>query len=142
MNATELQSKLLRDHAHIGGKVGVLRSLAAQVLRGDEELGGALQLKGRELEQHLIRHMDWEEEVLLPVLRQSGVHNAEVADVLSKDHEIQRTRLAESLVALSAANRQAPDLATEVLNLLHWIDRDMRTEEARLVECLAPSAME
>ena len=93
MSVFEIRSHFLNDHARLRGKVSVLRSLALGVLRGDEELSFAMRLKGRDLQDHLHRHMSWEEENLLPVLDHCSPLAGGTASALLSEHEGQRSRL-------------------------------------------------
>lgn len=133
MKALQIREKFLDDHAHLRGKVSVLRSLATQVLRGDDDLGNALRLKGEDLQLHFIRHIQWEEAKLLPCLRKIDRAAAEVADQLFEEHTGQRQRLADSLITLEGADGDGRGLARHLLELARWLEHDMNAEEARIL---------
>ena len=127
----DIVMRFLDDHARLRGKSEVLEALALRVLRGDEDLGTALRLKGEEIQEHLAAHMDWEERRLLPLLR-SAPGGRSVADQLFSDHGPQRERLVDCLLALADEERRPAKLAKAVLDLTAWLEHDMLTEEKRI----------
>jgi len=154
MTRGELVSRLARDHARLRGKAAVLRSLALGVMRGDADLAETLLLKGRDLQQSLVEHMDWEDDVLLPNLRRGSDDAMHVADRIHHEHTAQRVELLRSILCLDepqAASREAAGerpaavkrlsdstleevqgVAGELLELIERLERDMATEESVL----------
>lgn len=135
-SSMELREHFLHDHAELRGKADVLKSLALQVVRGDEDLGAALRLKGTDLQLRLIDHMRWEESQIAPYLRRVDPGAADLADRLFEEHQQQRERLAQSLMALSGAGPKPDELARHILDLVRWLERDMAEEETRLLAWL------
>lgn len=133
MTPLEIRAKFLDDHALLRGKIDVLRSLATQVMRGDDDLGNALRLKGEDLQLHLINHIKWEETELLPCLREIDGTAADSADQLFEDHMSQRQRLADSLMALEGAGGDTLSLAQHLVDLARWLEHDMNAEEDGLL---------
>ncbi|MBW2231182.1 MAG: hemerythrin domain-containing protein [Deltaproteobacteria bacterium] len=134
MTPDEIRAKFLEDHAHLRGKASVLRSLACQVLRGDSELTEAMRLKGRDMQFCLIKHMQWEEAKLAPLLRSVNTAAADGADQLFEEHRGQRAKLADSLIALEGADDgDGTALAEHLLSLIRWLERDMQTEEKAIL---------
>jgi iron-sulfur cluster repair protein YtfE (RIC family) len=131
--------QFLHDHARLRGKSEVLEALALRVLRGDEDLGTALRLKGEEIQEHLVAHMAWEEGLLLPVLV-SVPDGRSVAAQLFSDHVAQRERLAECLLALADEDRRPAKLAKAILDLTAWLEHDMLAEEQRVLAILSHPA--
>jgi iron-sulfur cluster repair protein YtfE (RIC family) len=131
--------RFLDDHARLRGKSEVLDALALRVLRGDEDLGTALRLKGEEIQEHLIAHMVWEEGKLLPLLQSVDSGQSAAAQLLS-DHVAQRERLADCLRALTAAERRPAKLAKTILDLTAWLEHDMLAEERRILAILGHPA--
>jgi iron-sulfur cluster repair protein YtfE (RIC family) len=132
---TDTVAHLLGDHARLRGKGEVLETLALRVLRGDEDLGSALRLKGEEIQEHLAAHMAWEEAVLLPLLR-NVPGGRRVAEQLFSDHVPQRERLADCLRALAVGERRPAKLAKTVLELTAWLEHDMLAEEKQVLAVL------
>ncbi len=135
MVRVEITARFLEDHARLRGKSEVLEALALRILRGDEDLGSALRLKGEEIQKHLQDHMDWEEAALLPMLR-SAPGGREVAVVIAAEHATQRDRLAEWLAELSHTDVRPTHLARTVLDLTRWLAHDMAVEERTILDTL------
>jgi hypothetical protein len=136
---TEIVAQFLHDHARLRGKSEVLEALALRVLRGDEDLGTALRLKGEEIEEHLAAHMAWEEGWLLPALCSVPGGWQVSAEILS-DHIPQRERLANCLLALADERRQRVELAKAMLDLTAWLEHDMLAEEKLILAILGDPA--
>jgi hypothetical protein len=144
MTRGELVSRLERDHARLRGKAAVLRSLALGVLRGDADLGETLVLKGRDLQESLIAHMDWEDDVLLPNLRRGSDDALRVAERIYHEHAGQRIELLGSILSLGpregatgdngrgAGPREIGKVANGLLELIDRLEQDMATEESVL----------
>jgi hypothetical protein len=126
----------MEDHARLRGKASVLRSLASQVIRGDHELRDAMRRKGLDLQSQLIEHIRWEGAELLPLLQKADGIAAQAADHLFREHRGQRNRLASSLASLEAGDADASDLAAHLMDLIRWLEQDMATEEARVLDLL------
>ncbi len=131
--------QFLDDHARLRGKSEVLETLALLVLRGDEDLGTALRLKGEEIQEHLAAHMAWEEGMLLPLVR-SVPGGRSVAAQLFSDHAAQRERLADCLRALADEERRPAKLAKAILDLTAWLEHDMLAEEKLILTILGDPA--
>lgn len=142
MSVYEVRSHFLNDHARLRGKVAVLRSLALGVLRGDAELSSALRLKGQDLQDHLQRHMSWEEEKLLPALDRSSPLAGDTAIALRREHATQRGRLADSLNSLEDIGYPPKELAQSIMDLIAWIESDMVSEEEAVLDFLGASGQE
>ena len=141
MTRRELEDRLVKDHAQLRGKSAVLRSLALGVLRGDADLAGTLVLKGRDLHETLIAHIDWEEDVLVPNLRRASPEASRVAERIHDEHQGQRLRLVDSIRDLDLEQGRADSVqvigemagvARELLDLTERLERDMAAEEATL----------
>jgi len=136
---TDCVVRFLDDHARLRGKSEVLEALALRVLRGDEDLGTALRLKGEEIQEHLIAHMAWEEGTLLPLVR--SAHGGRiVAAQLCSDHAAQRERLADCLRSLADGERRPAKLAKTILDLTAWLEHDILAEENRILAILGDPA--
>jgi len=131
MDATELRARILEDHEMLRGKAEVLEELALRILRGDEDLGSALRLKGEEIQEQLVRHIGWEETELLPALREFG--NGGVADQIFAEHEAQRKRIADTLVTLQGSERRPVALARYIVEFVRVLDQEMREEEENVL---------
>ncbi len=136
MSALDVRSHFLSDHAQLRGKASVLRSLALSVMRGDTELASALRLKGLDLQDHLHRHMTWEENALLPILDNSGSARSAASLALISEHHEQRERLSNSLRSLEAFESHPKELAQVIMDLISCLESDMASEEASVLVAL------
>ena len=121
------------DHTRLRGKTSVLRSLALQVMRGDIELGRTLVLKGQDLQARLAAHMRWEEDVLLPELRRQSDAGVRVAELIITEHNGQRSRIRQSLLALGGGSPPVEDVARVLIELTDRLESDMAAEERRVL---------
>lgn len=137
----ELRMRILDDHSMIRAKADVLEGLALRILRGDEDLGSALRLKGEEIQERLVRHIDWEERELLPALRELG--NPEVAERILAEHKAQRQRITETLATLQDSERRPVALARHMVEFVRLLEREMHDEEELvLIRGLGPADAE
>ena len=136
MSETGVREKFVEDHARLRGKAEVLESLALRILRGDEDLGSALRLKGEEILDHLVRHMSWEEQELLPLLRRFG--RLDIASALVTRHTAHRDHIEGDLITLQNAERRPLDMARHIVEFLRKLERDMQTEEDDVLGALNP----
>ncbi len=134
MTPTEVRERVRRDHARLRGMLTVVESLALRVLRGDEELASACRLKGEELRDFLLAHLEWEEQHLVPVLNRCGLIGKRRAGHVLADHREQRQRIAELVRSVTESQYQANILASGMLDFTRWLERDMAEEEARALD--------
>ena len=137
MTKEQATIKLQRVHAHLRGKAEVLETLALKVLRGDEDLGSALRLKAEELQRHLLRHMIWEEDQLIPLLSEGESADPPRWVLLLRQRREQRLRLSRSLFALKYAHGPATDLARESLLLVAELETAIVGEELEVLPAIA-----
>ena len=136
MSRNLIREKFLSDHRMLRGKAAVVASLALDVLRGDEELASALCIKGEELYVRLLDHMQWEENLLLPLLAESS-HGTWTGAAIIKEHQDQRLRLDSSLTKLRHPDTSLASLGGECLEFVRWLEVDMTSEEIRVLHWLS-----
>lgn len=129
MTKERATAKLRRVHTHLRGKAEVLETLALKVLRGDEDLGSALRLKADELQRHLLHHMIWEEDQLIPLLTEGEFANSPRWVELLRERRQQRLQLSRSLLELQHSNEPAGDLAKQCLVLVEALEAAIMVEE-------------
>jgi len=135
----DYEENVVRDIiAEVGGtflsedhKPEVLEALALKVLRGDEELGSALRLKAEELQRHLLCHMTWEEDQLVPLLVEDAPAAADPPPwvQLLRERRQQRLQLSRSLFELKYSHVPAGDLAKQCLALIEALEAAIEVEE-------------
>lgn len=133
MTGREVGARVESEHARLRGMTAVLQSLALRVVRGDDDLTSALGLKGEELLDRFDRHILWEEDYLMPLLRGAGAEGAAWSECLRAEHRLQRDRLGTALAELEDAGERPQELARELLEVIEWLEREMATEDAKLL---------
>ena len=136
MSRNLIREKFISDHQMLRGKAAVVAALALDVLRGDEDLASALRIKGEELYAQLLDHMQWEENLLLPLLAKSS-HGAWTGAAIIKEHHEQRLRLDNSLTKLRHPDTSFASLGGECLEFVRWLEVDMTSEERTVLRWLS-----
>ena len=132
---SQIRVKFLHDHQILRGKAAIVAALALDVRRGDEELASALRLKGEELYLHLFDHMQWEEQMLVPLLVELS-HGMWNRTAFREEHEMQRLQLDDSLAKLRSESISRARLAEECLELVRWLEVDMSSEERIVLQSI------
>ncbi|MDP6977638.1 MAG: hemerythrin domain-containing protein [Myxococcota bacterium] len=130
-----VRNRFVADHRELRSKMGTLRALALNVIRGDDELAPALRLKGEEFDARLLEHMKWEEEHLPGLLSRTENGLERIID-LREEHARQRERLAFSLEQLRDPEAASLPIARDCLALVRWVETDMAAEERDVVAAL------
>lgn len=134
MLPSQVRRTILDDHEHLRGALSALESLAKALARGHAEpLAAALEaleaMKGR-----FFDHLDLEEAIMVPALRDADAWGPERADLVLREHAEQRVELEDLVVEL-----RREDLATEAVGkrILAWIEAlrvDMEHEESAVLD--------
>ena len=129
MTPSELRERILADHGHLRRALADLEKLShdapARGAAGREELRGA----GERFLLQLERHMQHEDDFLLPVLRTIDAWGPERARHVEQEHREQREQMRQYLDALRQRTAGRAQLATLLLDLSEWLKRDMAEEE-------------
>ncbi|MFO0692125.1 MAG: hemerythrin domain-containing protein [Polyangiales bacterium] len=125
----QVRKRILSEHVRIRGLLDELEMLAKTVVTtGHQDVAGKLRKWTRELGDVLHAHLDLEEEILLPIVRDAdGFGPVRVAE-MEKEHEEQRAMLASILEEL-AGTRSVEVLSTGVLELVRAVREDIVEEE-------------
>lgn len=125
----QVRKRILSEHVRIRGLLDDLEALAKTVVTsGHQDVAGRLRKWTRELGDVLHAHLDLEEEILLPIVRDAdGFGPVRVAE-MEKEHEEQRAMLASILDEL-AGTRSVEVLSTGVLELVRAVREDIVEEE-------------
>lgn len=125
----QVRKRILSEHVRIRGLLDDLEALAKTVVTtGHQDVAGKLRKWTRELGDVLHAHLDLEEEILLPIVRDAdGFGPVRVAE-MEKEHEEQRAMLASILDGL-AGTRSVEVLSTGVLELVRAVREDIVEEE-------------
>ena len=133
MLPSQVRQLILADHVWLRAVLASVDELAERVADGDHELLGRLCEHVADMSQRFMGHLDLEEEVLVPALRDADAWGDERAVLLLREHAGQRERFGELLLRLREARAPARAEALEVRLLIRDLLFDMEHEEHALV---------
>ena len=125
---SEIRHRVLEDHARLRLLLERVDSLAHRVLGGDLGSGGELRLAGQRLTEKLSRHLDLEDSILVPALRQIDAWGTERARRVTVEHAAQREQI-RGLDRDLAAQGDLGALASELCEFVIELHADMLAEE-------------
>ncbi len=134
MLPSQVRRTILDDHEHLRGALDALESLAKALADGHSEplqaaLAALEAMKGR-----FFDHLDLEETIMVPALREADAWGPERADLVLREHAEQRKELEELVVHL-----RSDEIASEAVGrrILAWIEAlrvDMEHEESAVLD--------
>lgn len=133
---SEVRQRILDEHKLLREMLEKVEQLSDDALRevlSDEE---ALHVAARDLYDMLLEHLELEDALLAPKLRESPTFGPRQAEALETKHHEQREQLQMGRAMLDAGDVE--HLAESLLLLSHWVRVDMREEEATV---LSPGAL-
>jgi hemerythrin-like domain-containing protein len=136
MAASEIRRRILEEHSELRVIVAAVQDLAARVAEGDRHAVGALRLRGLELHERLCRHLELEDELMVPAIRDAGRVGARRAERLGREHVEQRALLAYILERLNDLTRPSVVLGRELRNFAELLCDDMDYEDTSLLPLL------
>jgi iron-sulfur cluster repair protein YtfE (RIC family) len=141
LGVSEIRNEITGQHAELRGLLDEIEVLAIRFeksTKDDADLGRDLHERGRVLYEKFGAHMDREQALLEPVLRQSGREGERLANRLRNEHHEQR----ELLKYLMARLVQHPEptilIARELQHFSGFLRYEMAHEEETL---LSPSVL-
>jgi acetoin utilization protein AcuB len=123
-----IRARILREHERIRSLLDHMEVLAGRLASGERSTGVRLRNWARELSSVLRAHLDLEEELLLPAIRQVDAFGDARADELLAEHAVQRQLLGRVVDELCTAPSDAA-LAVGVLELVRALRDDIVAEE-------------
>lgn len=129
MEPGQVRILILEDHARLRALFRELDQVAARVLLGEGEQTLRLRALAEGLRERFLRHLDLEDRVLVPAIRQVDARGPERAARIAAEHRDQRARLARLLEELCDPRRTAAELAAELRALVAELLDDMVREE-------------
>ena len=128
MDPSEVRRRILDDHRALRDKLGEIEELAGVVARYAEAVRG-LQSGSAELLETLQGHLDLEDAILAPALRESDSWGDQRADLLLAHHREQRGELGAALDDVREQKITPAELARRMMDLAAELRRDMAHEE-------------
>jgi hemerythrin-like domain-containing protein len=132
MDAQEVRSRVLSEHAELRGMLDALEPLVARFEAG-EDVAAALRERASKLYATFAAHMDCEERLLAPALRDAGPAGERAARHLDHEHREQRELLSYLLGRLEQHSRPTILVARELDNFIGYLRHDMAHEESGLL---------
>jgi hypothetical protein len=125
-----VRARILAEHAVLRTLYETIEVHARAVLDGDPE-DGPLRERSRELCGTLLRHIELEDAVLAPALRDTDAFGPLRAKQLLAEHDRQRSGLTATLLAIESCHHC--ELAGDMLALIDELRTDMAYEEETLL---------
>jgi CBS domain-containing protein/hemerythrin-like domain-containing protein len=129
---SEVRERIVHEHESLRTMMERIETLAASVIDGDARADAALRTETRELYQTLLRHIELENAILAPALRETDAFGPARADGLLREHERQHGLLHSALASLD--EHPAKELARTVASFIEDLRRDMEHEEKALLD--------
>lgn len=130
MQASQVRTYILKEHNRLRVLLEGLEGLARDVLQEDAAPSLALRGEANALLARLASHMSWEDQYLVPVLRQADAWGEARCERLASEHREQRELLEYALRRLHDEHQPDSVVAGNLLDLIELLREDMRDEEA------------
>jgi iron-sulfur cluster repair protein YtfE (RIC family) len=130
LSVGEVRARVLADHAKLRAVIAEVDRLALAVASDELTRSDALRAEAAKLYQMLLAHMDHEDEVLAPIIRQIDAWGLVRHEQMQSDHAQQRTVLAQAIRDLATGG---PALGQAVQSMCWEILHDMKREEHDLL---------
>jgi hemerythrin-like domain-containing protein len=134
MLESQIRRIILDDHRWLRELLADADEIAHRVEQGDHELTGRLRERAQAIRDRFLRHLDLEEEHLVPALRDADAWGEERAALLLREHAEQRERFDALLRELRQPCGDPRPLAGAVRRLVHDLLGDVEHEEATLLD--------
>lgn len=129
---TEMRRRISTDHALLRSLCRALISVARAAER-DERQGPAIRDVLSQLCSEVERHFQYQEEVIVPLLRDVDAWGPVRVEHLFQHHAEQRSVLVALAEDARDGIRTVEDLADEVVSFFRRFEQEMAEEEARLL---------
>jgi len=133
MLPSQVRRVILDEHRWLRELLADTGEIARRVEAGDHERTGHLRERAQRMRARFLRHLDFEEEQLVPALRDADDWGEERADMLLREHADQRERFAALLRELQQPCSDPRPLARDVQALVRDLLADMDHEESELL---------
>ncbi len=130
-----VRRRILREHERIRSVLDHMEALAGRVACGDRASASTLRRWTRELAVAVREHLDLEEEILVPAIREVDGFGDARADALLDEHDAQRALLGRVVDDLCGATNDSA-LAVGVMELIRALRDDIVSEEREFLGAL------
>lgn len=130
LEANKVRRRILDEHTRISGWLAELEHLARRLRTGEPGIPEEVAKRVKNFRTFFFSHLDLEERILVPALRQAGDESVGVADRLIQEHGSQRGMVDRFVQGVAAESAAPVDLAKAVDDFVEDIRADMRAEES------------
>ncbi len=130
-----VRRRILREHERIRSVLDHMEALAGRVACGDRASASTLRRWTRELAVAVREHLDLEEEILVPAIREVDGFGDARADALLDEHDAQGALLGRVVDDLCGATNDSA-LAVGVMELIRALRDDIVSEEREFLGAL------
>jgi len=134
MKPSEVRRRVLSDHEELRQQLERLERRAQAAVKGAADASAELRSQGEALLDRLAIHMSWEDRYLVPVVRVADGWGDERAARIAEDHREQRELLRYALRQLHDQSRPEPLVASNLLDLVALLRKDMDEEEQAFLD--------
>ena len=131
--ANEVSARILSEHALLRPVLRETRFLADCLAKGDRSALGPLRAFALMLYQKLIAHIDLEDRILAPVVRDIIGWGPSLHAEMVREHAYQREHLESDIADLKTGSISDEHLAESVDIFVEALMRDMDAEERRIL---------
>jgi hemerythrin-like domain-containing protein len=128
-----VRDAVLEEHGELRRLLDEIEPLIARFERGDEAAGPPLREQALGLYERFSAHLEFEDRILAPVLREAGTQGERHAEHLAHEHHEQRELLRYLLGRLTAQPRSTLLVARELSSFAEYLRLDMRHGEETLL---------
>jgi iron-sulfur cluster repair protein YtfE (RIC family) len=132
MRPSQVRSRILRDHAVLSEKLATLQRFADEASQQDAEACARARAFACGVVEELADHLEVEEQLLIPLLRDMDAWGPLRANELYQHHEQQWIGL-KRLQERATSSVQPPELATHIAPTIRRLRQDMEQEELDLL---------
>lgn len=131
LKPSQVRARILREHSVLRWQVDQLAELAVGLAAGDASASARVLVLAQALYRDLHEHIDFEDALLLPALRECDAWGPVRAADLAQHHALQRVQLCELAERSAAASPFA--LAHLVTDIIVELREDMAHEDRDLL---------
>ena len=133
LDASGVANRILQDHALLRPILRETRFLANRVAKGDTEARKPLRAFALMLYEKLVAHIELEDRILAPVVRDIIGWGPSLHDDMVREHARQREQLQSDIADLRIGCICEERLAKSIDGFVESLMRDMEAEERRVL---------
>jgi iron-sulfur cluster repair protein YtfE (RIC family) len=133
MLPSQVRRTILDDHEHLRAALVALEKLAQALTEGDHEPLAQALAALRAMKQRFFDHLDLEEAIMVPALRDADAWGPDRAELVLNEHREQRAELEALVQELGRAGTAPPVVGQRILSWIEALRADMVHEESAVL---------